>query len=537
MFDNEKNRFGSAAWADKDSVRKAGLLGDKGLPIGILGNRELRLEGDAPLITIGGAGSGKLRDLLGYVVCCSPGVPMLVNDPRGELGAISLPAHAMHGEQAFFWNPIGLSGLPEHRCNPLSILVRGSKTLLSDAKFIAEGLVPLSGSDGGQYFELRAREWIADLLIDQTEADDKASFPALMSTINVIEGDLTIWGQVLERMLRSPHDSVRRTAGEMLTKQQGSPKEFGSIMGSIYAPLSFLNDPVLLDALDGSDFDLSVLVDRTKQVSKVFLNIPAEFLSLWSPLVRVFFTATMLLKGRRPDAKRVTLICDEAGQLGRFEALLRAFTYGRGAGLRAWAIFQDIGQIERNYGRPALQGFLGSAQMRQFFGVRDYDTARLVSDMLGTETLEYNDTLAQDRARKSRADLVTALLDGGDVMEIAANNAHLAFAESHRSQQARKLLTPDEVLALPDDRQVLFISGKNLRPILAEKQPYFTRREMAGRYLPNPYHPPYDKVQIRTAWRNSWAPVITEPVPKNFASSAQYQSGVWSYVKGFRPKR
>lgn len=535
MFDNEKNRFGSAAWADNESIRRAGLLGDNGLPIGVFSNRVMRLEGDAPLITIGGAGSGKLRDLLGYVVCCSPGVPMLVNDPRGELGAISLPAHAMHGEQAYFWNPTGLAGSPQHHCNPLSILTGGSKTLLSDAKFIAEGMVPLSGSDSGQYFELRAREWISDLLIEQSESEGNASFPALLRIINAIEGDPPVWGQVLESMLCSPHDSVRRTAGEMLTKQQESPKEFGSIMGSIYASLSFLNDPMLLDSLDGSGFDLSVLVVSSGPASKVFLNIPAEFLSLWSPLVRVFFTVTMLLKGRRPDARRVTLVCDEAGQLGRFDALLRAFTYGRGAGLRAWAIFQDIGQIERHYGRPALQGFLGSAQMRQFFGVRDFDTARLVSDMLGTETLEYNDTLAQDRARKNRADLVTALLDGGDVMDIAANNAHLAFAESHRSQQARKLLTPDEVLALPEDKQVLFISGKNLRPILADKQPYFIRREMAGRYLPNPYHPPLDRVRIRTAWRDKWAPVITEEVPQKFASSAQYQSGSWAYVKGFKP--
>ena len=73
------------------------------------------------------------------------------------------------------------------------------------------------------------------------------------------------------------------------------------------------------------------------------------------------------------------MIIDEVGQLGNFDALLRSFTFGRGAGVRAWALFQDAGQITRNSGPTGLQGFMGSAALRQFFGVRDYQTAQMVS--------------------------------------------------------------------------------------------------------------------------------------------------------------
>jgi len=135
-------------------------------------------------------------------------------------------------------------------------------------------------------------------------------------------------------MLVSPFDGVRRTASEMLTKQQGTPKEFGAIMGTIYAHFSFLNDPALLAALKQPDFSLEALVDPDR-VSKIFFNVPAEYLGIWSPLVRTFFAVTMLYKGRHPERRRVVLLVDEAGQLGRFEGLLRSFTNGRGAGIQA----------------------------------------------------------------------------------------------------------------------------------------------------------------------------------------------------------
>ncbi|MCD8571204.1 MAG: hypothetical protein LRY76_06745 [Alphaproteobacteria bacterium] len=82
---NEHYRFGSAAWADEYQLRAAGLFDPKGPQIGFLDRRPLHLEGDAPMITIGGAGSGKLRDVLGYVVCRSPGERMMFLDRAGNL--------------------------------------------------------------------------------------------------------------------------------------------------------------------------------------------------------------------------------------------------------------------------------------------------------------------------------------------------------------------------------------------------------------------------------------------------------------------
>lgn len=531
---NEELRYGSSRFAEEWELNRAGLYKRKGPQIGFYRNKPLFLQGDAPLITIGGAGSGKLRDLLGYVVCNSPNQNMVVLDPRGELCAISHHVHAANNDYAYSWNPFGLHGLPQHSCNPLDILDINAPNFHALCKFVVEGLVAVSGSASGKYFELRARDYIEKIIKSIVELRGEVTLPILMQVLQMVEGDPELWIPHIEAMTMSRFDDVRRVAAEMLAKQEDSPKEFGAIMGEVYACMSFLEDPVLCQSLEKSDFSLKELCDKGHG-TKIFLNIPAEYLNLWSPLVRLFFTVSMLYKAADPSANRVMLLVDEAGQLGRFDALLRAFTFGRGAGIRAWAIFQDIGQIIRNFDMATVSGFLGSAQMRQFFGVRDHQTAQIISDMLGTETLTYDNVKLQAELKHKKSQAAQNILNGGDPFADIMNIAREASAADVKLKQSRKLMTPSEILSLPEDQQLIFISGKDIPPILANKYPYYQRPEMAGLFLPNPYHPPIDHVPVPKHFGSKTAKIIREPVPRKYASFPQYQDGSWAYVEGYKP--
>lgn len=536
---NAEHRFGSADWASRRDLKRAGLLDSKGLQIGFAGDRPLHLDGDGPIITFAGARSGKLRDILGYVVCRSPGHRMMVLDPRGELFAISHHVHAAHGDHAYGWGPFGLRmatrPLPHKPCNPLSILRPESPTVHADCAFVAEALITPKPNTNEPYFNQRAQDWTCAFLKHLTFRFGYASLPLFYELVNAIEGDPKVCADHLEVMLASAFDDVRRTAAELLAKQQDSEKEFSAIMGEMYAHLRFLNDPLVRDALeDGPDsFTLDVLCDPA-QPAKVFLNVPAEYLGILSPVMRLFFTAAMLHKTRNPQAPRVLLLVDEAGQLGKFDALLRSFTFGAGAGIRTWALFQDLGQISSNYGAPALQSFLGSAQCRQFFGVRDYETAKVVSDMLGEETLRYDDEARQREAATRRNALRRDILDGVDPFDRARDYAHEEWRAGFRDHKARRLLTPDEVMHLPEDRQILFISGLGLKPVMGHRHPYFRQRDMAGWFLPNPQHPPLDRVKVRTFWGERWRDVVTEPVPEKWSGFPQHADGSRSYVRGYK---
>ena len=539
---NEEFRFGSADWATGADVACAGLYDEPGPVLGYVGSRPVMLDGDAPMITIGGAGSGKLRDLLAYSLCgvrlddaVRPGwyAPprMFINDPRGELAAISIGNQVRFGKVAYCINPFGLHGLPRHRLNPWDVIRPDSPTFHADVTLLVNDLIPLSGSSNAEYFELRARQWCESLVQDHARTFGTVTLPALYEMVNAIE-DPDGWAVLEARMLRSDSSDVRRTAHEIRSKREDAAKEYSAIVGEMVKYLGFLGDPAIRETLSGSDFSLEVLCERD---CNVYTMIPAEYAAQLAPMLRAIIGAAMLYKQRHPAAPRILFLIDEAATLGRFESLLRGYTYGRGMGIRVWSIWQDVGQISRNFGRDALPGFLGSSQLRQFFGVRDLDTARMVSAMLGTQTLEYDPELEQARARMAQTRTIERLLGGDDPFDAGLEYAYQHQAAEHRIKQARPLLAPDEVLNLPDDQQILFISGRGLPPVLAEKYPYFTVPETAGGYLPNPYHPPLDSVRVATRSGMRRRPIITERVPDAFAHLPQYAGGEWSFVEGYRP--
>jgi type IV secretion system protein VirD4 len=531
---NEHYRFGSAGWADEYEMRRAGLFTPRGLPIGFRGRRRLWLEGDAPLITFGGAGTGKLTTVIGHIMCAVQDRSVIVLDPRGEIAATFMPALAQARINAFLWNPYGLHGLPCHSCNPLDVIDPGKSTFHADCKMAAHALVSITSKSEGKYFEQRGSGWVEAIIKFDAEMMGGTSLPAVMRIINLVESGSPHWPDFVEAMAQSAFDDVRRTAGEMLTKQQDSPREFGSIMGEIYAGLSFLDDPHLRAVLEKPDFSLET-VCASATPSIVFLMIPAEYLHQISPALRLFLSTCMLYRTRNPGTKRLLMLIDEAAQLGSFAALQKLYTYGRGIGIQPWTFWQDVGQIAQNFGQTGVDTFLGSAQMRQFLGARDLQTAKLISNMLGTQTLEYDDTRAQQEAQRQKRLALQRALEGEDLMQAAMEAAHFSKAAKMRSKQQRKLMTEDEVLAMGGDKHVLFISGREPLAVLADRYPYFERREFAGLYLPNPFHPPYDRVQVAGRFATGWRRVVREPAPEEFASFAQYRNGDWAYVEGYRP--
>lgn len=69
----------------------------------------------------------------------------------------------------------------------------------------------------------------------------RPSLKNLMRIVNLVEAGSGAWPDVLQGMPRSSFDDERRTAGEMLVKQQDSPRGFGSIMGGeVYGSLAVL---------------------------------------------------------------------------------------------------------------------------------------------------------------------------------------------------------------------------------------------------------------------------------------------------------
>ena len=277
-------------------------------------------------------------------------------------------------------------------------------------------------------------------------------------------------------------------------------------------------------------FDISLEeMTQGQQAYQSYYMVPPHYVDAWAPILKALFTSSLIYKSRHPAAPRQTWILDECAQLGAFPLVMKLFTYGAGIGIRPWAIFQSTEQMKA-LGKGADTIIMSSAAVRQFFGLRDLETATALSRMLGEETLSYEDEMRTVQSRHSREQALQQLMDGGDALDAYTRVIHAQHQAMTPLLRGRALMTPDEILNMPHGKQILFTDSVTA-PIYADRKPYYEQRFMAGRYHPNPYHPPASKVRVKTLFGHGWKKIVREPVPDAFAHFPQYRDGFWSKVR------
>lgn len=517
--------YGEATWASPSAIKAAGLHKPGGLYFGETETGlPLHLSGDKPLITFGGSGSGKGRDVILHNLMTYPG-HLFVNDPKGELAAVALHGHVRQDKHAYCINPFGLHigqpwFLPRHKVNPLDVLRPGSPSLAADCKLIMEMMIP-KDKGGDSYWSDKPREWGQVVLLWMVRRYGSVTLPEFYDLFSAVYADLNRWNDICAEMKSFPHPDVQRVIGEIISKREEAPKEFSGILGTLFNGLSFIGDEALRPCLDGGDFSLSVVTSDCQPVN-VYLIFPAEYMRMYAPFLRLMIGVATIHKQRAASSPPVVFLIDEAAQLGYFEVLERGYSFGRGAGVRTWAFFQSMGQIDALYGREGGRSMVSSALLRQFFGVQDYDTARIVSEMCGQTTVFYDDPFVQlQHKAQGLAGLLNPQPSPALVLQAAQ---HLKMAQE-QSIARRELIMPDEILRLPGDHQIAFIGDHALPPLNARKRPYFLREALAGLFLPNPFHGPYDRVSVLYRGKAVSCPVRTSPAPDHLAALPQYQAG------------
>jgi type IV secretion system protein VirD4 len=196
--------------------------------------------------------------------------------------------------------------------------------------------------------------------------------------------------------------------------------------------------------------------DLKRAHETVFLVLPPDRLSAYSRWLRLLVTQSLVDMARTPDKpdQPVLYLLDEFAALGYLAPVERAMGLMAGYGVQLWPILQDIHQLQATYGKRAGT-FFSNAGVLQVFGVNEQDSARLVSDLLGQETVTFQNL--------GRA--------------IDADRSSFSFSQQHTG---RSLLTPDEVRNLSQVYQLLFLMGQ--RPILASKLAYYRDKEFYGLY-------------------------------------------------------
>lgn len=163
--------------------------------------------------------------------------------------------------------------------------------------------------------------------------------------------------------------------------------------------------------------------------------------------------------------KLVHFVLDEAASLGHLECLDDAIDKYRGYGVRLQFFYQSIGQLQKCWPKGSDQTLLSNTS-QVFFGVNDTGTAKYVSERLGDETV----IVASGGTSSGTS------RQGGDSGQ--RSSSYSTNQNDNWGQQARRLLTPAEVMGLPERIAVSFMPG--VPPLMTRLIRYYEKDFMPG---------------------------------------------------------
>lgn len=257
-----------------------------------------------------------------------------------------------------------------------------------------------------------------------------------------------------------PHPVVASAARELLNK---SENERSGVLSTAMSFLGLYRDPVVAQVTRRCDWRIGDIVGGVHPVT-LYLVVPPSDINRTKPLIRLILNQvgrrlTEDLQGK-DDRHRLLLMLDEFPALGRLDFFESALAFMAGYGLKSFLIAQSLNQIEKAYGPN--NSILDNCHVRVSFATNDERTAKRVSDALGTAT--------EMKAMKNYAG-----------HRLAPWLSHLMVS---RSETARALLTPGEIMQLPPSDEIVMVAGTP--PIRATKARYYEDARFTERVLPPP---------------------------------------------------
>ncbi|MDI4656591.1 conjugal transfer protein TraG [Xanthobacter autotrophicus] len=451
--------YGSARWAEREEVRSAGLLGTDGVVLGRYERDYLRHDGPEHVLCFAPTRSGKGVGLVVPSLLTWPG-SAIVHDIKGENWQLTAGFRARHGRVLLF-DPTNAKSAAY---NPL-LEVRHGEWEVRDVQNIADILVDPEGSlEKRNHWEKTSHALLVGAILHVLYAETDKTLAGVAAFLSDPKRPIET---TLDAMMKTghlgeagPHPVIASAARELLNK---SDNERSGVLSTAMSFLGLYRDPVIAEVTRRCDWRIADIVGG-KQPSTLYLVVPPSDINRTKPLIRLLLnqigrrlTEDLQAKGGR---HRLLLMLDEFPALGRLDFFESALAFMAGYGLKAFLIAQSLNQIEKAYGPN--NSILDNCHVRVSFATNDERTAKRVSDALGTAT--------EMKAMKNYAG-----------HRLSPWLGHLMVS---RSETARPLLTPGEVMQLLPTDEIVMVAGTP--PIRAKKARYYEDTRFRDRVLPPP---------------------------------------------------
>ena len=365
------------------------------------------------------------------------------------------------GHRVFVLDPYKVVSQNPDTFNPVEFIDRESPIAIDECRDLAEALVVRNGQEREPHWADSAEAWIGALIalvVHYGEFGDRSlqTVRALLTNPTKLEMAIKLmcasdaWGGLLARM-----------GGQL---SQYKDRELSSTLTTTNRFLRFLDTLAVSDNTQSSSFNPGDLLGG--QVT-IYLVLPPEHMRAQSPLLRMWIGSLLraVIRGGLQERNLVTFILDEAASLGKMDALDDAVDKFRGYGVRLQFYFQSVSQVRKSFPDGQDQTLLSNVS-QVFFGINDLPTAEYVSNRLGESTIVVSSGgTSTGTSRQSSS-------KGEGSSSCSTNES------SNWSQLGRKLLKPEEILALSDRIVICFTPG--MLPIWTTRIRYFEERNLAG---------------------------------------------------------
>ena len=238
---------------------------------------------------------------------------------------------------------------------------------------------------------------------------------------------------------------------------QKADKERSGVVSTLNSALELWGNPIIDATTAKSDFNFTHM---KTELTTVYIGLTPDNIQRLKPLMgMVYQQATAFMSQHLPTKEEkygVLFMMDEFPTVGRLDQFLAGIAYFRGYHVKLFLIVQDTQQLKGTYEDTGMNSFLSNATYRITFAANNVDTAKLISDLIGYQTVE-SDSFSRSKW-----------------FAINSGNASVSI-----SQTQRALLMPQEVINLPRDEEIILIEANP--PIKTKKIYYYKIKWLSDR--------------------------------------------------------
>lgn len=464
-FKVKEQIYGNAAWATPSDIKKANLRSKEGMLLGIDDNGYFVADGFQHALLFAPTGSGKG---VGFVI---PNLlfwthSVIVHDIKLENYELTSGWRSKQGQKVFVWEPSNPDGVT-HCYNPIDWVSDKPGQMVDDVQKIASLILPKQ-----DFWENEARSLFLGVVLYLIA--DPSKIKSFGQVVRTMRSDDVAYNLavVLDTLGKNIHPVAYMNIAAFLQK---ADKERSGVISTMNSSLELWANPLIDAATASSDFNIQ---EFKRKPTTVYVGLTPDNINRLQKLMQVFYQqASEFLSRKMPNIKEepygVLFIMDEFPTLGKMDQFKSGIAYFRGYRVRLFLIIQDTQQLKGIYEDSGMNSFLSNSTFRITFAANNFDTAQLISQLIGNKTVEQ-----VSRSRPKFFDL------------------NMATRTVNISDTQRALLLPQEVIQLPRDEQIVLI--ESFPPIKSKKIKYFADKFFTARLLPPIFVPtqkPYDPNQ------------------------------------------